>query len=76
MTSFLIISCSGNDEITNQTYVTTIRVSVAIDAITEMDINTALVVTSASAPTSKQAETPSGICATITVEESFFRKFS
>ena len=53
---------------------TTIRVSVAIDAINEMDINTALVVTSASAPTSKRAEMPSSICATITVEESSFPK--
>jgi len=67
-TALTHISCSNNDNITEQTDVTTVGASVAIDAANEMDVNTGLLVTKPTASTGKTTETPtSGICATITV---------
>lgn len=63
----LYVSCSNSEEITNQTDVTAVGASVAIDATNEMDINTALIVTSGNPPAGKQAENPTGVCAIITV---------
>jgi hypothetical protein len=69
-TALIYVSCSSNDDSTpvNQTDVSSVAVSVAIDAANEMDINTGLLVTKPSSPTGKTTETPvTGICATITV---------
>ncbi|MEO7978964.1 hypothetical protein [Flavobacterium sp.] len=55
VSTLLHVSCSNSDEITNQTDVTVIGISVAIDAVNEMDISTGLNITSSSTPTAKQA---------------------
>lgn len=62
-TALTYISCSSNDEIANQTDTTAVGASISIDAANEMDVNTGLSVTNASA-TSKPG---AAVCATITV---------
>jgi hypothetical protein len=68
-TALTYVSCSSNDSsVVEQTDVTAVGASVAIDAANEMDINTGLLVTTPTASTGKTTETPAtGICATITV---------
>ncbi|TPG40166.1 hypothetical protein [Flavobacterium pectinovorum] len=67
-TALTYISCSNNDSVVEQTDVTAVGASVAIDAANEMDISTGLLVTTPTASTGKTTETPpAGICATITV---------
>lgn len=70
-TALVYVSCSSSDDNTgtvNQTDISAVGVSVAIDATNEMDINTALLVTKPIDATGKSADNPTtGICATITV---------
>lgn len=69
-TALIYVSCSsGDDNPVNQTDVSAVGASVAIDAANEMDINTGLLVTKPSAATGKTTDTAPvpGICATITV---------
>jgi len=67
-TALTYVSCSNNDSIVEQTDVTAIGASVAIDAANDMDVTTGLLVTKPNASTGKSTETPvTGICATITV---------
>lgn len=62
------VSCSSNDNDidTPSTDLTAIGASVAVDVTNELDLNTGLLVTTGST-TGKTAETPVGICASITV---------
>lgn len=67
-TALTYVSCSNNDSIVEQTDVTAIGASVAIDAANDMDVTTGLLVTKPNPSTGKTTETPAtGICATITV---------
>lgn len=68
-TALIYVSCSSNDTNTevNQKDISSIAASVAIDAATEMDINTGILVSNNTSTTTKTAETPTGICAAITV---------
>jgi hypothetical protein len=69
-TGFTYTSCSSNDENkTNQPDVSTLGASIAIDATTEMDIKTGLLVSTKTSPTGKPAETTPGLCATVTVTQ-------
>lgn len=69
-TGFTYISCSNNeDDKTNQADVNSIGASIAIDATTEMDIKTGLLVSSKTSSTLKSAENISGICGTVTVTQ-------
>ncbi|KQO20395.1 hypothetical protein ASF10_17080 [Flavobacterium sp. Leaf82] len=69
-TGFTYISCSNNeDNKTNQADVNSIGASIAIDATTEMDIKTGLLVSSKTSSTLKSAENISGICGTVTVTQ-------
>jgi len=69
-TGITYTSCSSNDENkTNQPDVSTLGASIAIDATTEMDIKTGLLVSTTSSPTGKSAETAPGLCATVTVTQ-------
>lgn len=63
------VSCSSNDSTTNQTDVSSVGASIAIDATNEMDIKTGLLVATKNSSTGKSAETTPGICATITVTQ-------
>lgn len=71
-TALIYVSCS-NDNVVNQTDTTSVAASVAIDAANEMDINTALRVTNSS-PTAKPSETPTGVCATVTITGTTYPK--
>ncbi|WP_431242998.1 hypothetical protein ACQ9BO_25630 [Flavobacterium sp. P21] len=53
-TALTYISCSGGDDIANQTDTTAVGASISIDAANEMDVNTGLSVTNSST-TSKPA---------------------
>ncbi|PBJ13802.1 hypothetical protein [Flavobacterium sp. ACN6] len=65
--TLIAVSCSSdNNENTTSTDITTVGASLAVDAANEMDVNTGLFVTSTPAA-AKTAETPVGLCATITV---------
>lgn len=68
-TALLYVSCSSNDDNTviDQTDISAVPASIAIDAATEMDVNTGLLVSTSATATAKTNETPAGICATITV---------
>ncbi len=67
-TALTYVSCSNNDSVVEQTDVTAIGASVAIDAANDMDVTTGLLVTKPNPSTAKSTETPvTGICATITV---------
>ncbi|WP_264535000.1 hypothetical protein [Flavobacterium sp. N1736] len=66
-TALIYVSCSSNDEIANQTDTSAVGASVAIDAANEMDIKTALSVTTP-AQAAKATETGPATCAVITVE--------
>lgn len=67
-TALTYVSCSNNDSVVEQTDVTAVGASVAIDAANEMDVNTGLLVTTPTGSTAKTTETPSaGTCAVITV---------
>jgi hypothetical protein len=69
-TGLLYVSCSSNDsDTTNQTDVSSVGASVAIDAANEMDIKTGLLVSSKTSASGKPAENVPGICATITVTQ-------
>lgn len=68
-TGLTYVSCSSNDDKSNQADVSSVGASVAIDAANEMDIKTGLLATSKTSPTSKNTETTPGICATITVTQ-------
>ncbi|UTN04563.1 hypothetical protein L0669_01355 [Flavobacterium bizetiae] len=69
-TGLIYTSCSSNDENkTNQPDVSTIGASIAIDATTEMDIKTGLLVSTKTSPTGKVAENAPGLCATVTVTQ-------
>jgi hypothetical protein len=69
-TGFTYISCSNNeDDKTNQADVNSIGASIAIDATTEMDIKTGLLISSKTSSTLKSAENISGICGTVTVTQ-------
>ena len=68
-TGLTYVSCSSNDDTSNQTDVSSVGASIAIDAANEMDIKTGLLATSKTSPTSKNAETTPGICATIIVTQ-------
>lgn len=69
-TGLTYTSCSSNDENkTNQPDVSTLGASIAIDATTEMDIKTGLLVSTKTSPTGKPAETAPGLCATVTVTQ-------
>ncbi|WP_316636224.1 hypothetical protein [uncultured Flavobacterium sp.] len=62
------VSCSSNDSVVQQTDVTAVGASVAIDAANEMDISTGLLVTTPTGSTGKTTESATaGTCATITV---------
>ncbi|MHC0447359.1 hypothetical protein ACWA1F_18265 [Flavobacterium sp. 3-218] len=69
-TALLYVSCSSdNNEPTVTTDLTTIGASVAVDTSNEMDLNTSLLISTATSTTGKTTETspPPGICATITI---------
>jgi hypothetical protein len=66
-TGLTYVSCSSNDETSNQADVSSVGASVAIDATTEMDIKTGLIVATKASATAKSTEATPGICATITV---------
>ncbi|WP_428231264.1 hypothetical protein [Flavobacterium sp.] len=69
-TTFFYVSCSSSDsEKTNQTDVSSIGASIAIDATNEMDIKTGLFVATKASITGKPAETAPSLCATITVSQ-------
>ncbi|MBS7234195.1 hypothetical protein KHA90_24645 [Flavobacterium psychroterrae] len=69
-TGLTYVSCSSNDsDKTTQADVSSIGASIAIDASTEMDIKTALQVSSKPSATGKTTETSPGICGTITVTQ-------
>jgi hypothetical protein len=69
-TGLTYTSCSSNDENkTNQPDVSTLGASIAIDATTEMDIKTGLLVATTTSPTGKPTETAPGLCATVTVTQ-------
>ena len=70
LSSFFYISCSSNDDIVNQTDTSSIGASVLIDATNDMDIKTGLAVTTNNSSTAKTTENVSGICGTITLENS------
>lgn len=68
-TALIYVSCSSNDDspIVNQNDIAAVPASIAIDAATEMDVNTGLFVSANTSIASKTNETPTGICATIAV---------
>lgn len=68
-TGLICISCSSDNETTNQTDVSSVGASVAIDATNEMDIKTGLIVSSKTDVTAKAAETSPGICGTVTITQ-------
>jgi hypothetical protein len=68
-TGLIYISCSSDNETTNQTDVSSVGASVAIDATNEMDIKTGLIVSSKTDVTAKAAETSPGICGTVTITQ-------
>ncbi|KAF2510848.1 hypothetical protein EYY60_10110 [Flavobacterium zhairuonense] len=70
VTALTYISCSGGDDIANQTDTTAVGASISIDAANEMDVNTGLSVTNSSG-TSKPA---GAVCATITVSGTSYPK--
>ncbi|MDP5201343.1 hypothetical protein [Flavobacterium sp. DG2-3] len=68
--ALLYVSCSSdNNEPTVTTDLTTIGASVAVDTSNEMDLNTSLLISTATSTTGKTTETAPlpGICATITI---------
>lgn len=69
-TGLIYVSCSSNnDDTNNQTDVSSVGASIAIDATNEMDIKTGLLISSTTSPTSKPTESTPGICAIITVTQ-------
>ncbi|WP_264525261.1 hypothetical protein [Flavobacterium sp. N502536] len=68
-TALTYISCSNNDDKNNQSDVSTVGASIAIDATNEMDIKTGLIVSAKNTTTTKSNETTPGICATITIAQ-------
>ncbi|MFW0737220.1 hypothetical protein [Flavobacterium sp. T12S277] len=68
-TALTYISCSNNDDTSNQSDVSTVGASIAIDATNEMDIKTGLIVSAKNTTTTKSNETTPGICATITIAQ-------
>ncbi|WP_289058657.1 hypothetical protein [uncultured Flavobacterium sp.] len=68
-TAFLYISCSSDnhDEPGNSTNLTNVGASIFVDTSNEMDLNTGLLITTATSTTAKTAETPAGLCATVTI---------
>jgi hypothetical protein len=66
--ALLYVSCSSNDTDNTppSTDLSNVGASIAVDTSNEMDLNTGLLVTSSST-TGKTTETPSGICAAISV---------
>jgi len=66
-TALSYVSCSSNDDTGNQTDVSSVGASIAIDATNEMDLKTGLIVSTKASATAKTTETTPGICATITV---------
>lgn len=72
--ALLYVSCSNDDsKETITTSYSTVGASVAIDAATEMDVNTGLSVTTSN-PAAKSAETPVSTCYTITVSGTTYPK--
>jgi hypothetical protein len=69
-TALLYVSCSSdNHEDTVSTNLTSIGASIAVDTSNEMDLNTGLLISTSTSTTGKAAETPAGICATITISK-------
>lgn len=68
-TGLIYISCSSDNETTGQTDVSSVGVSVAIDAANEMDIKTGLLVSSKTTAAGKNSETSPGICGTVTITQ-------
>ncbi|MCD0466736.1 hypothetical protein [Flavobacterium sp. ENC] len=67
ITGLIYVSCSSDNETIGQTDVSSVGASVAIDAANEMDVKTALLVSSKTAATGKNTETSPGICGTVTI---------
>ncbi|MEO6173621.1 MAG: hypothetical protein ABIP27_00590 [Flavobacterium circumlabens] len=70
-TGLINISCSSDKETTttNQTDVSSVGASIAIDATNEMDLKTGLFISSKTAATGKAAETSPEICGTVTITQ-------
>lgn len=68
VSALFYVSCSSdNNDPVVSTDLTSIGASIAVDTSNEMDLNTALAVSTTSSNTAKTAESAPGICATITV---------
>jgi hypothetical protein len=67
-TALLYVSCSSdNNDPAVSTDLTSIGASIAIDTSNEMDLNTSLLISTSTSTSGKPADTPPGICATITI---------
>lgn len=67
-TALIYVSCSSDhNEDTVSTNLGSIGASVAVDTSNEMDLNSGLLISTSTSSTGKTAETPAGICATITI---------
>jgi hypothetical protein len=66
-TSLIYVSCSGSDDVVNQTDTSAVGTSVYIDAINEMDVKVGLTVISAGNPAAKTSETGPIICGSILI---------